>query len=198
MDDIVLRAMQKWPDVPRAFGWLRLDRRGDWWIRGGLPGAFERIGNRAVIDFIGRNYAADERGRWFFQNGPQRVFVALDYTPWVYRLEPGGRGWTAHTGREAVIDALHVDEAGSLLGRGPLGIGVVDDRDLPAVVGALQAENRFIADEQSLLDIAGGARPAGLRLFGRDITLCAVHSRELAASFGFDPAPAAEPGEPEC
>ena len=202
MDDIVLRAMQKWPDVPRAFGWLRLDRRGEWWIRSGAPpagrAAFERVGNRAVIEFIGRNYAADERGRWFFQNGPQRVFVALDYTPWVYRLGRDGRGWTLHTGRDAALDALHVDEAGSLLAEGPQGVGVVDDRDLPALVGALLAQNRAIADEQSLLVLASSPHPAPIRLFGRDIALRAVRSGELAARFGFDPAPAPEPGEPEC
>ena len=29
MDEIVIRAMQKWPNVPNVFGWLKLDRRGD-------------------------------------------------------------------------------------------------------------------------------------------------------------------------
>jgi len=28
VDDIVLQAMTKWPDVPNVYGWLRLDRRG--------------------------------------------------------------------------------------------------------------------------------------------------------------------------
>ena len=76
--------MGKWPDVPHVFGWLRLDRRGDWLIKG------EHIVNSGVKAFIGRNYGADERGRWFFQNGPQRVFVALDYTPFVVRTSGDG------------------------------------------------------------------------------------------------------------
>ena len=33
MDEIVLRSMLKWPNVPSVYGWLRLDRRGQWLIR---------------------------------------------------------------------------------------------------------------------------------------------------------------------
>src|SRR5690349_8138066 len=89
--------MVKWPAVPSVYGWLALDRRGNWLIRA-AAGRFERITNSALTDFIGRNYGCDEAGRWYFQNGPQRVFVALDYTPWVYRLDPAGCGLEAHTG----------------------------------------------------------------------------------------------------
>ena len=34
MDEDVLRAMTRWPDVPAVYGWLSLDRRGRWLIRG--------------------------------------------------------------------------------------------------------------------------------------------------------------------
>ncbi len=91
MDEIVSRSMLKWPDVPAVYGWLSLDRRGSWMIKT-VAGRFERIANAAVREFIARNYAADAEGRWYFQNGPQRVFVALDYTPWVYRLDDAGEG----------------------------------------------------------------------------------------------------------
>src|SRR6185503_14581352 len=80
MDDIVLRGMAKWPNVPAVYGWLSLDRRGQWLLKG------ERISNPAVTEFIGRNFERDPRGCWFFQNGPQRVFVALDYMPFVLRV----------------------------------------------------------------------------------------------------------------
>ena len=57
MDEAVLRSMAKWPDVPDVFGWLSLDRRGNWRIKN------EKIGNRALREFISRNYQADARGR---------------------------------------------------------------------------------------------------------------------------------------
>src|SRR5438552_19015449 len=81
MDAMVARSLAKWPNVPAVYGWLELDRRGNWKIKG------ERIANQALRDFIGRNYGRDESGRWFFQNGPQRVYVTLAYTPLVLHYE---------------------------------------------------------------------------------------------------------------
>ena len=52
---------------------------------------------RALREFISRNYQADARGRWYFQNGPQRVFVSLAYTPLVIRFE--GEALVDHCGR---------------------------------------------------------------------------------------------------
>ena len=121
--------MAKWPDVPDAYGWLSLDRRGNWLLRG------ERIGNRALRDFISRNYTADSRGRWYFQNGPQRVFVRLAYTPLVARLENGAL--MDHCGR-AFGEPLGIwlDDEGSILLAGALGPALLDDRDLAAFVDA--------------------------------------------------------------
>ena len=51
-----------------------------------LPG--QVITHTALNEFISRNYACDSLGRYFFQNGPQRVFVTLDATPWVVRIIP--------------------------------------------------------------------------------------------------------------
>ena len=62
MDDTVRRALQKWPNVPNVFGWLRLDRRGNWLLKVQLD-QFERISNSAVVAFIGRNYEQDEAGQ---------------------------------------------------------------------------------------------------------------------------------------
>ena len=72
MDDIVKAALAKWPNVPAVFGWLSLSGRGDWRIKD------DPIENEAIKEFIGRNYMNDGCGNWFFQNGPQRVFVNLD------------------------------------------------------------------------------------------------------------------------
>ena len=122
MDESVLRAMLKWPGVPVVYGWLELDRRGNWRIRG------ERIGNQALREFISRNYAADDRGRWYFQNGPQRVFVKLAYAPLVVRHEADGM--VDHCGRAFFPLETWLDEEGSILFRGHAGLALLDDRDL--------------------------------------------------------------------
>jgi hypothetical protein len=122
MDKMVARSLAKWPDVPAVYGWLSLDRRGNWLIKG------ERISNSALREFIGRNYEADERGCWFFQNGPQRVFVSLAYTPLVVHFE--GEGLVDHCGRPYEGNAPYQDEEGSVLIAAGRKISLLDDRDL--------------------------------------------------------------------
>jgi hypothetical protein len=39
-----------------------------------------------LVDFIQRNYDHDADGCWYFQNGPQRVYVELEAAPWVLRI----------------------------------------------------------------------------------------------------------------
>jgi hypothetical protein len=128
MDDAVLRSLAKWPNVPAVYGWLGLDRRGNWLLR--VPGAerFERIGNVALRDFISRNYEADDRGRWYFQNGPQRVYVRLAYTPWVVRYEE--EDLVDHCGHAFVASETFMDDEGSVLLAGAGGVALLDDRDL--------------------------------------------------------------------
>jgi hypothetical protein len=131
MDEAVLRSMAKWPDVPDVYGWLSLDRRGNWLLRGADANpAFERIGNAALREFICRNYGPDARGRWYFQNGPQRVFVSLAYAPLVVRFDGAGERLVDHCGRPFVPRAEYLDEEGSVLLAGAPGVGLLDDRDL--------------------------------------------------------------------
>src|SRR3954470_11953753 len=83
MDDIVRQAIAKWPNVPHCWGWLGLDARGNWYMRDGRaqaagplpPSRGAVLRHEKLVDFIQRNYDAAELGRWFFQNGPQRVYV---------------------------------------------------------------------------------------------------------------------------
>jgi DUF2946 family protein len=185
MDEMVVRSMLKWPDVPSVYGWLALDRRGAWSIKG-ASGTFGRIANPALVEFIGRNYAADGAGRWYFQNGPQRVFVALDYTPWVWRLDDTAGRLVSHTGAGAgEIRAAFLDESGALLLDTALGIGVVSDRDLGAIA------------ERVPEPVARG-EAAECTLLGARVRIAPVRSADVPARFGFVARPVPPPGEPEC
>lgn len=83
-----------------------------------------------LIEFIHRNYEADERGRWFFQNGPQRVYVELEHTPFIWRLDAQG-SVTAHTGQPASVQQCLMDEAGRLYLMTTMGFGLVHSLDVP-------------------------------------------------------------------
>lgn len=200
MDEIVKKAMQKWPNVPNVFGWLRLDRRGNWLLQV-RPDCFERIGNAALVEFIGRNYERDADGRWYFQNGPQRVFVGLDCTPHVYRLGErvgrGGRQWMAHTGQPAGRPReVLFDEDDNVVLVTELGPGVVEDRDLPALMDGLRENGGEIDIEELLprLRAAGGKPLTGICLFDEPVSAAAINSAMLAERFGFIAEPAPETG----
>ena len=196
MDEIVLRSMLKWPDVPAVYGWLSLDRRGNWMIKT-VAGRFERIAHSAVREFIGRNYAPDSEGRWYFQNGPQRVFVALDYTPWVYRFDDAGKGLLAHTGAAPrALEAVFLDDAGALLLKTEIGIGVLLDRDLSAFLERL-TDVRGRALERLLEEVAQGAEAQAM-LQGKNVPIAPIRSAAVPGRFGFVARPAPRAGEPEC
>jgi hypothetical protein len=189
--------MQKWPDVPRVYGWLRLDRRGHWLVKS-REGVFERIGNGSVNDFIGRNYAADHGGCWYFQNGPQRVFVTLDYTPFVFRLADEAR-IVAHTGEAAgEIHGLLLDERGTMLASTLHGVGVIEDRDLPMLIDRLAEENPEIDGGEALPEFAERPGTSLLRLFGKGIWFAGTQSTEVPARFGYVMNPRPPEGEPDC
>jgi hypothetical protein len=196
VDEVVFRGMLKWPNVPAVYGWLRLDCRGRWLIKT-VAGRFERVGNAAMNEFIGRNYAADSEGRWFFQNGPQRVYVSLDYTPWVYRLDDAASALVAHNRAvPRAFEAAFLDEAGALLLESDLGVGVLLDRDLTAVLeGAARARG---CDAGSLIEAALQGRAAQIALPGATVALAPIRSGDVPRRFGFVPRPAPRPGEPEC
>ena len=146
MDDIVKQAMAKWPNVPDCYGWLGLDARGDWYMRddatqaaGPFPASKgSRLRHDKLIEFIARNYDADEQGRWFFQNGPQRVYVELESTPYIARLSPDQTVAT-HTGRPLNPGRAWVDEAGMLyLGRADW-VARVHTQDMLAALDWLEA-----------------------------------------------------------
>ena len=162
MDEIVIQAMAKWPNVPDCYGWLGLDARGDWYLRdeavqaaGPFPQAKgQRLEHPGLVAFIGRNYARDVRGCWYFQNGPQRVFVELECTPWVWRLQPHGGAVHAHTGTDAgAVAACLVDEYGHAYLDCAHGVGLVHSMDMAQLAQALEAQR------WPLHDVRAGSLP---------------------------------------
>ena len=145
MDDIVKQALAKWPNVPDCYGWLGLDARGRWFMRddaaqaaGDFPqsrGSWLR--HEKLIDFIGRNYESDDERRWFFQNGPQRVYVELECTPWVWQVLPDYR-LQSHTGLQTSAGECLLDEEGRLYIASPQGLGLVHSQDMVLAAEAVE------------------------------------------------------------
>jgi len=185
MDDIVRAAMAKWPNVPAVYGWLELTARGEWRIKG-AP-----IDNEAIRDFIGRNYMNDGRGHWFFQNGPQRVYVSVAVTPMVYRLDEFAR-LESHTGvRPQELRAAFADAAGRLYLETDLGPGLVDSRDLPHFAARIVDREGSLLDEPALASWRSGAGdayldPDGLQVrHGTPMRILSVDGDRLPETFGF-------------
>ena len=150
MDDIVKAALKKWPNVPACRGWLALDARADWYMRDDriqAQGPFPQIkGSRIQHDklreFIARNYEPDKHGCWYFQNGPQRVYVELELTPLVMGVQHLGSDWLVHAQTGARVQQVRevlVDEAGRLYLDTELGFGLVRSTDMDAAADAVLA-----------------------------------------------------------
>jgi hypothetical protein len=190
MEDWVRRALARWPNVPALFGWLSLDGRGRWRIRG------ELISRPQIVDTIERNYAADEHGRWYFQNGPQRGYVALESAPMVLRVDGAGKLVT-HTD-EAVreVEDVRLDEHGALWLRTEHGPAVLDGDDLEWALSRLtDRENDNVIDDVQLgaaLDLPSGeATGLTLRLDDGQRPIVRLDRAAAPAHFGFvrDPQP---------
>ena len=150
MDDIVKQALAKWPNVPDCYGWLGLDARGHWYMRddraqalgpfaGGTPQSKgSQLRHEKLIDFIGRKFQADSSGQWYFQNGPQRVYVELEATPLIWRVEADASVHD-HTGRPARVQRCLLDELGRLYLETDTGFGLVHTMDMVQAADAVEA-----------------------------------------------------------
>jgi len=196
MDDHVLRGMARWPDVPAVFGWLALDRRGNWLLKG------EAITNPTITGYLGRNFEHDAEGRWFFQNGPQRVYVELAYTPFVYRVVSAGSKPLAiesHTGKHAAtLAGAWIDDDGALLLETEHGVGVLDDRDLEAALAALIDANGTALPEAALEDALalveqGHDAPVWFELGDSNVKVEAIRSADVPGRFAFTQHPEPSP-----
>lgn len=191
MDENVKLAMAKWPNVPHCYGWLGLDARGNWRMRDehaqalGLAG--DKIVHPALLAFINRNYLHDVQGRWYFQNGPQRVYVTLEAAPYIARTDPA-QGFILHTGEPvAIIDRAWMTETGQLLLEGNEKIAMLDDRDMAQCMGDLCIDGK-IADDEGLMDWLSqpeNNRKLGLKQASRLVPVQHLAQEAIATHFGF-------------
>ncbi len=183
MEDWVHRALARWPNVPALYGWLRLDRRGRWLIRG------EIISRPQIIDTINRNYEADAQGRWYFQNGPQRGYITLDYTPLILRVCGADQHLETHTGLPVTqAHSAWLDQEGSLLLDTEHGFGLLSDADLPWALQRLTADDAGISEQQlaDALALPSGARtPLSFHYADRHLPLTRIDVAEAPARFGY-------------
>jgi hypothetical protein len=200
MDDIVKQAMAKWPNVPHCHGWLALDARGGWRMRDdraqaqGLPG--DKIVNAALLGFINRNYACDDQGRWYFQNGPQRVYVDLEALPYIARTDPA-LGFILQTNQPlSTIDAAWMTESGRLLLQGDARIALVDDRDMAQCIARMWMDGAAVSDDKLLAwldDSPGSAGDLRFRHGQLELPLQRIKENEISARFHFVRRPRADP-----
>ena len=143
---------------------------------------------------MNRNYACTPDGRWYFQNGAQRAYVDLDYTPWVFLLDGRGR-LVDHVGNPVTgLREAWLDTEGSLLLLADRGIGLLCDRDLEPFSERLRDGDGAICDEDDLARLIGssdGGAPEGIHLAweGARIAVGCLRREDVAGRFGFEPTP---------
>lgn len=189
MDDIVKQAIAKWPNVPHCYGWLALDARGNWRMRDERAQQLQLAGDPlrqpALLGFINRNYAADERGCWFFQNGPQRVYVNLEAAPFIARTDPR-HGLVLHTGDTvAALEGAWLSDQGALLVLADGKLAQLDDRDMAQMMGALRLEGTVISDEQLMAWLDGSDGQLSLQYGDAAVKVERIASAAVAQRFGF-------------
>lgn len=173
MDEQVLAALVKWPNVPAVFGWLRLDGRGQWWLRE------QRLAHPAMVEFFHRNYSRDAAGRYYVQNGPQKVYVSLDVAPFVVRR--AANGWSVLPYNQQLVPrTAYMTPEGQLLLEIGGELALLDDRDLVWLV------------EEALSDWDGelATLPAQLQLPEGGLPLQSAPLAALLADYGIVSQPA--------
>jgi len=193
MDEIVRQALAKWPNVPDCYGWLALDARGAFRMRDAAAQAANAPGDvirhPALLAFIYRNYLRYDDGAWYFQNGPQRVFVNLAQTPFIARTDPI-HGFITHDGA-AMPPIEHVwitGEGRLILGSGER-IAMIDDRDLAECLPLLRVEGEPV-DDTFLLEWLSNSKSTLQFLCGESLLpVHALYDENLGTALGFNPNP---------
>jgi hypothetical protein len=191
MQPWVLKSMQRWPNVPALFGWLSLDRRGRWLIKG------EPITHPRIVETINSNYGVDEHGRWYFQNGPQRGYMALEYAPFVLRRELDDflthNGLRVERPTQAILDAT-----GTLSLSTEHGLAEIPGDDLDWILDRMTIDGESLDEARitALLELPSQTETSVVLALGRDrLPVIRIDSEELPALFDFVRQPEPRVGE---
>ncbi len=193
MDDIVKQAMAKWPNVPHCYGWLALDARGNWRMRdeaaqrANAPG--DKLANAALVGFINRNYAHDDKGRWYFQNGPQRVYVNLEATPFIARTDPA-QGFVLQTGQAlATVEAAYMTDAGAVILQAGEIVAQLDGRDVAQVLARMELDGQPASVEAIMAWLEDDSAELALALPNGRVRVERLAAEALQRRFGYVQAP---------
>jgi hypothetical protein len=199
---LTLGSDNKWPNVPDVYNWLELDNRGNWCIKN------EKISHKGLIKFINDHYSSDDKGRWFFQNGPQRVFVKLHSTPFILSIALNDDVIYFKTQTNQVIQQIEqfwLDNNGRLLLSWGQYLGLLSDRDLLMMsdyIVPVNANGQQEFDQISDLDIPSSFSenkiPFNLKLNNRLYDIRPIRERDFSRLFNFEPNPAPPVGSPDC
>lgn len=205
VDDLVEKALARWPNVPAIAGWMKLNLQGDWLLTGPVPEGLT-ISHPRILNFIARNYGCEPDGRFYFQNGPQKAYVHLAYTPWVYRIHPledSSLMLSTHTGLVDWPVAMFQDEQGRVLIQGEHGIGLLHSNDMDLLAAGLCEVNGDLhhtavwtipeVDPDSLIAARTKLRRNKNTSTGQresSFILQPVDSAKVAEQFEFNPDPA--------
>ncbi|PXX41499.1 DUF2946 family protein [Undibacterium pigrum] len=194
MDEIVKAAMAKWPNVPHCYGWLALDARGNWRMRDERSQALDLPGNiirhPTLLAFITRNYLCNEEGCWYFQNGPQRVYVDLTATPYIANTTADGCFALQHGEQAFTPELAFLDPQGRLQLSSGTTLAQLDDRDLALCLPWLTLDQQAVSDEALLQWLEDAStpgelhlRPPGMNCLCLDVQRC--EEGQLMREFGF-------------
>jgi hypothetical protein len=160
------------------------------------------ITHRSLNEFISRNYACDSLGRYFFQNGPQRVFITLDATPWIARITPSANGLELLTQCNNPIEASGAfsDEKGNIYIVGKVKQLTYDEKNKEQfshqdyqTVALLHDHDLDHFSQLAKLHEEACSFGGSWEWQGQQLPLDPIHSEELAARFQFIARPSDQP-----
>jgi hypothetical protein len=205
VDTSTISSLAKWPNVPFCYGWLFLDRKGLFRIRSeyaqnnNLPG--EVIKHLGLIDAIKKHICLDDQGQYFYQNGPQRVYLSLAYCPYVVRLLPHKEhGWILQNNIDQEIKPTRcfLDEIGNILLECFVSVNQCS-QELPVIfteiehrtVALLHDHDLNIFSELSQMDVSSCGIKGIFKWHQIEIPIEPIMGKDIASDFHFKAIPIA-------